>query len=202
MKIFLTLIVLSIFSAVKAQDVPTILDSLPVYPTELTVNYDTVINVPGTKEELYLKSKLWLVSMFPNPKEVIQTEDRVEGFITGRGILNFIYTHVWGYKKSMRVEKNPSVGNAYFNFKIFAKDGKAKMTISNLELFDDNVYSRNELILNDSSIAKIKRKAGGDMISQAQYKTDLSRIRGLHNEILSTFAAWRQSLLKKAESDF
>jgi len=55
---------------------------IPVVLTE-------IINVPGTKDENYIKANLWLVDVFISAKSVIQFSDKDAGVIKGKYVLNY-----------------------------------------------------------------------------------------------------------------
>ena len=46
-------------------------------------------DVIGTKDELFLKANLWMVSTFKDAKSVIQYSDKAEGIITGKYLLKY-----------------------------------------------------------------------------------------------------------------
>jgi hypothetical protein len=83
--------------------------------------------VPGTKDELYLKSNLWMVSTFKDAKSVIQYSDKAEGILTGKYLLNYIEPSS-GY--------SPLIGSystkeytLYAIIEIRVKDGKAYISV-------------------------------------------------------------------------
>jgi hypothetical protein len=60
--------------------------------------YVKVVNiVPGTKAELFVRAKAWLVKAFVSVKDVIQMEDKEAGKIIGHGILYTPHQAMIGY---------------------------------------------------------------------------------------------------------
>ncbi|WP_107822016.1 DUF4468 domain-containing protein [Mangrovibacterium marinum] len=49
---------------------------------------EQVIEVPGTKDELYVKANEWMVRSFNNAKSVIQFQDKEAGKIMGKYLLH------------------------------------------------------------------------------------------------------------------
>ncbi len=82
---------------------------------------ENVIEVKGTKTNLYIKANEWMVNIFTSAKSVIQFQDKEEGIIVGKYLM-----HVY-----------PSVGllmnfpglEAYAIIKIQVRDSAAKISI-------------------------------------------------------------------------
>jgi hypothetical protein len=55
-----------------------------------TVTVIKTYKVIGTKDELFRKANLWMVSTFKDARSVILNSDRVEGILTGKYLLKFI----------------------------------------------------------------------------------------------------------------
>jgi len=53
------------------------------------------INVPGTKDENYIKANLWLVDVFISAKSVIQFSDKDAGVIKGKYVLSYNALNVY-----------------------------------------------------------------------------------------------------------
>jgi hypothetical protein len=51
---------------------------------------DKIIEVQGTKDELYIKANEWMVRTFNNAKSVIQFQDKEAGKIMGKYLMNSI----------------------------------------------------------------------------------------------------------------
>ena len=111
----------------------TLYDSIPVDTETRSVKFEKVLEAVGDKESLYSKTKIWLSDFFKNSKSVIQTEDKSEGYITGKAIMT--YTHTYYIVKRKKITELPNEPNkADFTFKIFVKDNKAKIVISNITI--------------------------------------------------------------------
>lgn len=57
------------------------------------VVYEVVDTVRGTKSELYIKAKTWMIHAFKDAKEVIQSDDKETGEIIGKGSFRYSYTY-------------------------------------------------------------------------------------------------------------
>ena len=53
-----------------------------------TPKMEEIINVSGTKNELYIKANQWMVKTFTNAKSVIQFQDKEAGKIMGRYLMH------------------------------------------------------------------------------------------------------------------
>lgn len=86
--------------------------------TDFTEPIVKTYNVNGTKDELFLKSNLWMVSIFKDAKSVIQYSDKAEGIIIGKYLLHY-YTNPL-------LDENPE----YALIEIRSKDGKVLISIT------------------------------------------------------------------------
>jgi hypothetical protein len=60
----------------------------PLNPDTGEIYYSEVINVEGkTKDDLFLSAKTWFVNAFKSSNDVIQLNDKEEGVIIGKGLL-------------------------------------------------------------------------------------------------------------------
>ena len=75
-------------------------------------------DVSGTKDELFLKSNLWMVTTFNDARSVIQYSDKAEGVLTGKYLLKYTPS---AYKVPEEV--------IYAIIEIRVKDGKAFISI-------------------------------------------------------------------------
>lgn len=56
-----------------------------------------IIEIPGTKSELFVKSNQWMVRMFKDAKSVIQFQDKEAGKIMGKYLMNSISSGGGGF---------------------------------------------------------------------------------------------------------
>lgn len=93
------------------------------------IYFESIDTIEGmTKEKIFDKAKLWFVDYYKNSKEIIQQEDREQGFIIGKAIFNLY--EINGAGKGDHACK--------YTIKIECKDGRYR-----LQLFDflyDNDY--------------------------------------------------------------
>lgn len=180
----------------------TIMDSLPLESSTGKIKYEQVIEIPGTKDGLFTKTKLWLVDMFENSKDVIQHEDKAEGVITGQGYFLYKYYFSYAKKKAIITEKNIAVERASFAFKVFLKDGKAKLLVSDIVLLDPGKLSFLDISLDNVHMDLTKQLLNGKLDEQAKGATNLSKFRGVDEEIKDLFTSLKNKLSQKAENDF
>jgi hypothetical protein len=120
------------------------LDSIPIGDNG-SIKFERVIEAKGTKDELFTKGKLWLTFAFNTP-DVIQAEDKAEGFISVKS--RYPISHNVYKVKGKSVEPVNGVrldqyNDVLFHLKMFFKDGKAKLIITDLSVkyYDDKVLT-------------------------------------------------------------
>lgn len=86
--------------------------------TDFTEPIVKTYDVNGTKDELYLKSNLWMVSIFIDARSVIQYSDKAEGILSGKYLLHH-YTNSW-------LDEHPK----YALIEIRTKDGKVRISVT------------------------------------------------------------------------
>lgn len=59
---------------------------MPVDPETGRFLYQEVVEVPGAKDDLYVKAQTWFVNTFRDAKEVIQLQDKDAGRVMGKGL--------------------------------------------------------------------------------------------------------------------
>ena len=77
-----------------------------------------VIEVQGSKDNLFVKANNWMVQNFNDAKSVIQYSDKEAGIVNGKYLLKVIY------------DMNGRSYNVYANIKIQIKENKSKITIT------------------------------------------------------------------------
>ena len=82
-----------------------------------------IVEVKGTKDELFIKSNLWMVKTFSNRKSVIQLQDKQAGRITGKYLLHgeFGIRSQYGF-----IQQSP---DAFALITVIVKDNAAKIVI-------------------------------------------------------------------------
>ncbi|MBF0171159.1 MAG: DUF4468 domain-containing protein [Nitrospinae bacterium] len=90
----------------------------------------TVEDVDISKGEIYIAAMDWMTETFRSSKSVIEFEDKEAGVIVGKGNADFGYKFVFGTTDA----------NAKFKIKIEAKDGRYRLTFSNVT-FRDSMMS-------------------------------------------------------------
>lgn len=96
--------------------------------TEEEKTFSQVYEAPGlTKDQLFAASKMWIAQNFKSAKAVIEYENKDEGVIIGNG--NMQYPCGKGFTCMLKADwRTP------FTMKVETKDGKIRLTFSNIHL--------------------------------------------------------------------
>lgn len=166
--------------------------------------FQKVIELGGNKDELFTKAKLWFAETIVDAKQAIQMEDKENGIIAGKVASVFEW-------KSYTVKKNKVVyyGDTWgknsdqvqFNVRMFFKDGKAKIILSDITILD-RWYDFRNIVYGQPLIDSVKRLSLGTVKNQAQGKSLESKIDGLNKEIKELVVNIEKGLTKKREDDF
>lgn len=86
------------------------------------LTYSEVVEVPDSayKEELYRRAKYWFTTTFRDANAVLQTEDAINGELTGRGQMKHTMPMIYG----------SGSGKITFIVSVFVKDGRYKYSIT------------------------------------------------------------------------
>ncbi|GAB4486541.1 MAG: hypothetical protein OHK0019_00380 [Saprospiraceae bacterium] len=98
---------------------------------------EITVELPGSKDQLFVKAKEWLFTTYNSGKSVLQMEDKEAGVIIGKGnSCQLIYNNL-GIKKDA----------GYFSYQITIrfKDGKYRCLLDNI------TYVRGEMVLPDGA---------------------------------------------------
>lgn len=98
------------------------------------IAYQGIVEMPNKpKAVIYKNGKIWFVDFFKSAKAVIQSEDKEDGIIAGKGIIDFTTPAGWGMNAKMHDQ---------FTIKIECKDNKFRYTIYQMilspEAFNEN----------------------------------------------------------------
>jgi hypothetical protein len=100
-----------------------------IFPmVEGKVVYEQIDSVRSTKEELFLRSKVWLVKSFKSAKSVIQLEDKDVRKLMGKGMDTYLLHY--GMNQIL------VTGGVYYTIQIDCRDNKARIRIFDLEQGD------------------------------------------------------------------
>ncbi len=107
-------------------------------PPPLTEEERTIVQVyeaPGfTKDQLFTASRMWIAQNFKSAKAVIEYESKDEGTIIGNG--NFAYPCGKGFTCMLKAD-----WRVPFTMKVESKDGKIRLTFTNIHLAWPASYS-------------------------------------------------------------
>jgi hypothetical protein len=101
----------------------------------LTEEEATIVQVyeaPGyTKDQIYDSTKMWIAQKFKSAKAVTEYDNKEEGILIGNGIIP--YTCAKGFAGGMECAMK-SDWTVPFTMKVEAKDGKFRLTFTNIHL--------------------------------------------------------------------
>lgn len=98
---------------------------VPVDETSGKIEYQEVVHVEGSKEDLFNRCISWVNNFYVNPVAVTQVRDLKSGVVEGRHQLRIHYMEE-GYEKD--------AGLVMYNFKIEFKEGRYRYTITDFVL--------------------------------------------------------------------
>jgi len=110
---------------VKAQIKDTVGLNLPIVDGKIL--YEGIVDIPDkTKNDLYQNAQQWFVDYFKSSKDVIQNQDKDNGIVVGKGMLDF----------NARVGLGMSmVQHDKLTIKIVCKDNKYKYSVYDMILY-------------------------------------------------------------------
>jgi|GEM_PF-925764 len=122
--ILMTLLAMLCLSA-TAQIKDTVGLNLPIVDGKIV--YEGIVDIPGTtKNDLYQNAQQWFVDFFKSSKDVIQNQDKDNGLVVGKGMLDF----------NARVGLGMSmVQHNKLTVKIICKDNKYKYSVYDMILY-------------------------------------------------------------------
>ena len=101
--------------------------SLPLKDGKL--HYEKILELSGSKTELYTKSRIWFSETFKSAEAVLQMDDKDAGIMIGKA-----YSDI--YVSNKFYDEDDIKTKAYFTIKVQVKENKCK-----LEIYDVYYYS-------------------------------------------------------------
>lgn len=136
------------------------------------VVYEEVDSVTAPKDELYQRSKIWLVNSFKSAKEVIQIDDKGSGQIIGKGNFDYPITVIF----------ETAMWTCYFSVQIDCRDNKARIRIYDID-------------------SKSGGEATAEYFNQYA-KHSQKHIKTINDKILGILYSFKNELGKKSKDDF
>jgi len=97
-----------------------------LYSQELKYEEVVTVNSKTGKDELYNRAKLWASQNYNSKSDLIVSEDKVNGEISGIGVIH--------YRTDKRYRGHSCVeGPVKYNFSIYVKDGRYKYVFSSFD---------------------------------------------------------------------
>lgn len=188
--IFTLFVIISICFSVEAQIKDTIGMNLPIKDGK--IYYEGVVEVAGkTKNQLYASAKNFLLEAFVSSKAVIESEDKEDGNISGKGInpvllkLNFMYNGNFADEMIIQIDcKDGKYRYRFYDFRLtpvgFVGDGPNKWPEANYnDLLGDltgisktHYTKKQEIYLltdNDVAVKKLIEKLHDKMVSKDDF---------------------------------
>lgn len=100
--------------------------SVPVDEESGKVIYESIIDAPGTADELYQRSLDWFDDFYPNARVVIQEKEPDNHKITAK--------HKFNLQIEDKKGRNENVGFIIYDFKVWQKDNKVRYKIDDIHL--------------------------------------------------------------------
>jgi hypothetical protein len=97
--------------------------NFPIDSTTGKISFQGVVTVEGLKkDELFNKIKLWVITTYNSPKDIVNAEDKNIGVLKLKPLI----------KKNKTSDGLTYTDILYYDFDIYIKDGKYKYILSNI----------------------------------------------------------------------
>jgi len=175
--------------------------SMPVDSLTGTVKYEKLIDQKGTEKELYQKAKLWISSNFKSDKAVIETDDT--NIIVGKGFFNYSFQKCYPRKKK-KVSWYDDNSEAQFTLKLFLKDNKYKVVITEIVIpfkVGSSITAFN-FTLSEKDVTAAKNKCTSTAEDRAWAMERVSEYENIDRHITETIENIQSYMSKKSEPNF
>ena len=171
----------------------SVMDSIHIDSVTKQVIYEGVVEVPGSKDDLYNRAKVWFADAFKNTNYVIGAQDKEAGTLTGKGNFEYSFNSMMQVKK--KNQSYATTNKADFTIKVFVKDNKYKYMITDLvieELFGSQTKLENaQLIL----LKTVVQNSKYDEYTYQNYSS-------LNKAIFNLTDNLKNAMSKKGETEF
>jgi hypothetical protein len=165
--LFFALIFISSCSAFAQKDTTGL--NIPV--KDGSVVYERIAEIPGkSKADLYKNAKQWLVDYFKNSRDVIQSEDKEDGTLVGKGILPVLFNGALGtqvvYDDKLSIQIDCKDGKYMVRIygQTLSSPGGGQVTTTPEELIA-KLMGRGWSPLNDKQARRMLESMNGEMLS-------------------------------------
>lgn len=131
--IFLFAFILFVATASAQKTVEIVAPAMPLDKDSKLITYTEVLEVGGTKTELYDRLMGWFNTFYKNPGDVIRERDAENGRITGKA--RFKITNIPD-KTGLKTD----AGLVMYTLSVTVKDGRFKYTLSELNWKQPSYY--------------------------------------------------------------
>lgn len=164
----------------------------PIDPETQKIKYSEVVEFDGmTKEQLYQKAKLWIVSTLKSGDNMVELDGTSSDQVVGTG--NLLLDSVHNYN----IDRAYTKGQLNFKFIVFCKDGRLKYSVENF-LFSYWVSPTNtrEVVLEDFKIRPESEK------KKKKKSFEEKNIPYLDSQIKALIADFLRSMKKSDEDNW
>lgn len=137
--------------------------------------YEVIDSLPGTKVDLYNKSKVWFVNTFNSAKAVIQLDDKEGGLMMGKGLTSF---------DAGNVMTGPIRQAINYTININVKENKYR-----IQVYDIYVSDGNDLAYTTETLLKYP-------------KMNKKKIERIDSNVRDLIASFKAAINKKSEDNF
>jgi hypothetical protein len=193
------LIAILLFSCISAfsqhnENEKTITDTIP----KVNGNYEymevVTLDTSYKKEQLYRNAKVFLVDIFKSAKDVIQYDDKEQGKIIGKGILELSDYHI------IFTVIDQFTWDVNFTIEISCKDGKYRYRLYDIVInqrIKNDTYNTPSVLTVDDAIANTKKGS----FKKVSTRLVNSMLHNFKNDI-TTLKSYMSKAQVKSKDDF
>ncbi|MCF8370557.1 MAG: DUF4468 domain-containing protein [Bacteroidales bacterium] len=187
-KLFLTIAFTILVFVANAQ--------FPIDPETQKIKYSEVVEFDGmTKEQLYQKAKLWIVSTLKSGDNMVELDGTSSDQVVGTG--NLLLDSVQNYMVNWYYTK----GQLNFKFIVFCKEGRLKYSVENILLsYQISQTSLKQVALEDLKIKPLSEKEKKKNEKKKSFEE--KNIPYLDSQIKALIADFLRSMKKSDEDNW
>lgn len=150
-----------------------------------------VENIPGTAQEIYIRAKNYFVRSYGDSNSVLQTDDKENGIIIGKGIYANLAYHTMGMHSF----------KAYHILRVDIKDGRARIICSADEMISYSLSYGNSFPYQIVDYFPITDRRPPPCMKPAAQSAFEALVVRMNSSVSSLTAALQQGGMLEAEKD-
>lgn len=174
---------------------------IPIIGHSQSEFYDTVMNCTGSKDELFVKSKLWFAESFKDSKAVIESEDKEAGFIVANASGTIFYRDHSVKRKEIIARDELWNNGVDFKMKVLLKDSRFRLIFYDIIIRGPLPYFDTKVNAGLLDQVRIDSEST-DTKKRAEAFTMLSKISGVKDLLNSITKSLHDCLARKSDLDF